>query len=225
VGHNEDAAPDIKQNAYLLEIEIPETGENFTAYTYPGVLPGLAFGWNERLTFSFNFVFPLPVKIGLARAFVNRHVLASSSVSEAISRATPENLAFGFTLNIGDIQNQKSYSVEISPDIFAVIKVQQNFSHFNEYKLLNIVQKPDISTSYRQARANQFSEPKNAKDILNILGDTESSAGWPIFRNATPPDHAATVATVLFNLIDERVMIWESNPKENSPDLIFQISP
>jgi len=144
VGHNEDAAPAIKQNAYLLEIEIPETGENFSAYTYPGVLPGLSFGWNKDLTFSFNFVFPLPVKVGLARSFVNRHVLASSSVSEAISRATPENLAFGFTVNIGDIQNQKSYSVEVSPDMIGVFKVEQNFSHFNEYKLLNIVQKPTL---------------------------------------------------------------------------------
>jgi len=222
VGHNEDAALIVHKNAYLLSVEIPESGESFTAYTYPGILPGLAFGWTADLTFSFNFLFPIPVKVGLARSFINRHVLGASSVADAIARATPENRAFGFTLNLGDIKNHKSYSIEVSPEIYAVLEVRQNFSHFNDYKILNVPQEADMSTTFRQARADELSAPSNAEDIRNILGDTNITS-WPIFRNAAPPDHAATVATVLFDLVGQKVSVWESNPKNNPPEMVFGI--
>jgi len=220
VAHNEDAAPEIAQTAYLLKIDIPESNQNFYAYTYPGFLPGVAFGWNKNLSFSFNYVAPATVSVGLGRAFINRDALAAAEVQEALERITPTNRAFGFTLNLGDFGMKKSYTIEVSQNAYAFYENTKNFTHFNEYKLLDIVQVPDISTEFRQARADTFPAPVNVQDALNILGDTMNKQ-WPIFRNAVPPDHAATVATVLFNLLERTVSVWDTNPKTSSPYMSF----
>lgn len=53
-----------------------ESGEHFVAYTYPGRLPGDAWGFSKKanLTFSMNWVGPTPTKVGIARGFINRYL-------------------------------------------------------------------------------------------------------------------------------------------------------
>jgi len=115
LGHNEDAEPVIKSTGYIVEYEFTDSGEHFTAYTYPGRLPGDAWGFSPlaNLTFSVNWVGPIPASVGLARGFINRAVFGSKSLQDAIDRATPGNRAFGFSLNIGDITTAKSYNFEV----------------------------------------------------------------------------------------------------------------
>jgi len=222
VAHNEDAAPIIASTAYLLTIQIPESNQLFTAYTYPGYLPGVAFGWNSFVSLSFNYVGPLQTQIGLARAFINRDALAATSAQDAFMRITPTRRAFGFTLNLGDFMEQKSYSIEVSPNAFAYYENLKNYTHFNEYKLLNIPQATDTSTIYRQERADKFGVPQVPLDALEILGDNMNKV-WPIYRNAAPPDTAATVATVLFDILERRVSVWDSNPKSSLPQYVFSV--
>jgi len=220
VAHNEDANPEIASTAFLLRIKIPQESQDFYAYTYPGYLPGMGFGWNQYVSFSFNYVGPVQTRIGLGRAFINRDALGSVSMQDAFTRITPNGRAFGYTLNLGDFVHQTSYSIEVSPNAFALYQNLNNFTHFNEYKLLNIPQIPDISTTFRQPRADMFPAPTTVRDALNILGDTMDQ-DWPIYRNAAPPDHAATVASVLFDLKGRNVAVWVNNPRSFLPLYTF----
>jgi len=225
VGHNEDAEPIIKQTAYIVEYEIPDSNEHFVAYTYPGRLPGDAWGFsvNANLTFSMNWVGPLPVSVGLARGFINRAIFGASSLSDALTKATPDGRSFGFTLNIGDITRSRSWSVEVAPVEFGIFEVERNYSHFNMYKILTLNQIPDISTVHRQSRCNQLPIPASVEDVRSILGDTQDT-DYPIYRVATTTDPEDTVVTAIFDITNLVVYVWDDNPKLNSPGLQLKLS-
>ena len=58
----------------------------------------------------------------------------------------------------------------------------------------NVPQYSDPSSLHRLARAKELPQPNNVSDILSLLGDT-SDPNYPIYRTATGPDGAATLAT------------------------------
>jgi len=223
-GHNEDFSAGVKEYAYILDVLLTPHGgkpEVYTAYTYPGLLSGNAFGWNPHgVAFSCNAVVPTNIiKGGIGRAFINRDMVLSESVADGIARATAPGRALGFSFNIGSKNPKTIVNVEVAPTSYAVTDVVGNFSHFNMYKVLEVPQQPDPSTFHRQARADQIPAPQSATDILRILGDNKDTQ-WPIYRNGAPPDTGSvTVATALFDLDRHRVSIWTDNPKLNPSPL------
>ena len=50
-----------------------------------------------------------------------------------------------------------------------------------------------VSSSHRHARANQFPNPKNRHDLLELLSDTEDPV-HPFFREGSAKDIGKTVA-------------------------------
>ena len=57
-----------------------------------------------------------------------------------------------------------------------------------------VEQRDDPSSVHRQQRVKEMPSPKTAGDLRSILGDTKDKE-YPIFRTATPPDSAETLAT------------------------------
>jgi len=215
IGHNEDTEPLIKTTAYIVEYDFTDSGEQFTAYTYPGRLPGDAWGFSKKsnLTFSMNWVGNTPVTVGLARAFVNRAIFGASSVADAIAKATPENRAFGFSLNLGDLSTAQTYNIEVAQEASSQLEIKRNFSHFNEYKVLHPSGMiPDESTVHRQNRCNEFPAPSSSMDIQNILGDTKDKQ-FPIYRTTRPSDEVDTAVSVVFDLVKLSANVWTTNPK------------
>jgi hypothetical protein len=78
IGHNEDGRKAVKDHAYLLDATVesgndtdtdnangPSSSQRYLAYTYPGYLSGMAFGYNDAgISFSVNAVFPKNVVVG-----------------------------------------------------------------------------------------------------------------------------------------------------------------
>lgn len=87
LGHNEDADANDLNNTYVSSVT-SSTGASFSAYTYPGQLPGGAFGFNSAgVFFSTNAVFPKDISLaGVPRNFLQRHLLDSSSVQDALTK-------------------------------------------------------------------------------------------------------------------------------------------
>jgi len=227
-GHNEDADSLVQSTAYLLHVEIKEgqSVENFTAYTYPGVLPGIAFGFNEHLAVSMNAVYPKEANIAAGRIFINRDFLTAKSIPDLISKAANVKRAFGFSANVGQLSDGSISNIEFAPDVFAEVRVNGNYSHFNNYKeLADKVQAfVGISSAHRSTRADQMPAPQNAADILQILGDTNDSQ-YPIYRNGVAPDtNVATTATGLFDLVGKTLQIWLDNPKTSSSIMTLKMS-
>lgn len=57
-----------------------------------------------------------------------------------------------------------------------------------------VEQREDVSTDHRLQRVKELEPPKAIHDLRAILGDTEDR-DYPIFRTASPPDSADTLAT------------------------------
>jgi len=232
MAHNEDAAPNIKPSAYIVQaqlqwLENSTQASRYTAYTYPGYLSGMAWGFNQHIVVTCNACFPKKVVLpGVIRYFLNRDLLASNSTEDALNRLHIPNLALGFSTNIGGIPTGDKapdlYNVEVAQTNVDILKVSaDNFTeHFNMYLRLDVPQYTDTSSVYRLKRAQQMGPPKDMHDMLLILGDTENKQ-WPIFRDAVPPDSAATVATAAFNLVNKTAYIYQANPKISTPVYFF----
>ncbi|XP_002731371.2 beta-alanyl-dopamine/carcinine hydrolase-like [Saccoglossus kowalevskii] len=241
--HNEDTDPIIGKYAYITDAYIIDpTGkyptERFTAYTYPGSVPGNAFAFNaDGMLFTMNAVFPKKVETdNIARYIANRMLLGCRSVSDVFSFLDKYGSASGFSLNFVDattpLADQMLYNVEVGPGMkqysnatvpLANNKADGHCYHFNMYKHFNISQFNDTSTQHRSARAAKLAVPADLTGIYNILGDT-ADPDYPIFRNGKKKDGAATVSTAIFDLVNGTLSIYLDNPKmSQGPVIVLQL--
>ncbi|CAH1230212.1 Hypp288 [Branchiostoma lanceolatum] len=239
LAHNEDAHPLVKEHAYLIHAQISpyklpngaQIGdwEYFTAYTYPGHLPGCAFGHNlQGMVFTVNAVFPKNVQPNKqVRYMLNRAMLAAKDPSEALDIITNKNgpgVASGFSVNIGYASDfSKLYNIEVAPTVPNLpqyyqtvldVQGQEHYFHFNMYDKLNgtVPQYEDPSTEHRKARVAQMANPYDLKNIVDILGDTQDP-DYPIFRTPNKKDDAETVATGIYDFSQGHFSVYLDNPK------------
>ena len=65
---------------------------------------------------------------------------------------------------------------------------------FCRYLHSDVPQYTDPSSLHRLSQVKELPQPTNSTDILALLGDTADTE-YPIYRTATGPDSAATLAT------------------------------
>ena len=93
----------------------------FTAFVYPGSLPGYAFGATSHglgLTVNSEFVEAQSVDAtaGVPNIFLTRDLLESLSAQDATRRAQQYRAASGFTANVGDTGARSLlYNIEVGP--------------------------------------------------------------------------------------------------------------
>ncbi|XP_035686378.1 uncharacterized protein LOC118422742 [Branchiostoma floridae] len=239
LAHNEDADPLIKDHAYLIHAQVSpyklpngtQIGdwEYFTAYTYPGHLPGCAFGHNlNGMVFTVNAVFPKNIQPNKqVRYMLNRAMLVARDPSEALDIITNKKgpgVASGFSVNIGYASDfSKLYNIEVAPTVPNLpqysqtvldVQGQEHYFHFNMYDKLNgtVPQYEDPSTEHRKARAAQMASPYDLKNIVDILGDTQDP-DYPIYRTPNNKDGAETVATAIYDFSQGHFLVYLDNPK------------
>ncbi|ESO98431.1 hypothetical protein LOTGIDRAFT_231453 [Lottia gigantea] len=250
IGHNEDADPLIKSRGYFVNATIIEGGkiqEQFTAYTYPGNLPGNAFSFNSAgLVFTLNGLYPKYVgDMKIPRNFVNRALLAQTTQDgvEKVLLSDGIGNAYAFSLNFADTSKKTTFNYEVSPvnkSTSLVSKIIINskttpvhdttgyYYHFNKFEhadTVNIPQFPKniVSSIHRQKRTKQLPIPTDITGIKNILGDTGDSL-YPIYRTPRPSDDTSTVATAIFDITRCKVNVYTDNPKTSSgPVLKFTL--
>ena len=118
---------------YVVRVAVDDC-PTFTALSYPGFLPGNAFGFNEfGILHSINHVAPRPVKAGVARHFIARSLLEARSLEDAVRRVAIHDRAAGFNYNIGSCAERRIISAEVSPERHHVHEVQGYYTHTNHY--------------------------------------------------------------------------------------------
>jgi len=81
-GHNEDWGTETN-DLFILDLQIENT--RIFAFTYYGLLPGISFSKNNHgLFFTMNGLICNDLRVGVPRSFVNRKVIQSKSIDEAI---------------------------------------------------------------------------------------------------------------------------------------------
>jgi hypothetical protein len=227
IGHNEDGTPAALGNMFVVRAKV---GENpaFTAFCYPGFLPGNAFGFNGAgLMHTINAVSPRQVRVGLARHFIARSLFDARSLDDAIRRATVAGRAAGFTYNIGSLAERCMVSVEVAPERHHVHEVQGYYLHTNHYRNLSDVdQGIGPSSRTRLARGRTLCKatpPADAAHVLALLGD-QADRNYPIYRRATPPDRGATLCSALFDLDARQLRIYAGHPVlEPEQSIVFDL--
>lgn len=225
--HNEDYGTLFFDSIYFVRhIFLGTNGQeiySFSSFTYPGVLPGWAPGWNSHgLGMSWNVLYPSQVRPGpsVAVAFVCRDVLSARSIEEAIALATPEDLALGQNFNVGSFHSKRIVTVEIAPsganNVLSISDGAAVTFHANEYLRMHTV--PQATSSLLSSRHRKQTFEQLAKqglhsmhDLLWVLGDT-SDAAYPIFRR-NDTTHEDTLFTVAFDLVSQTIAAYRANPR------------
>lgn len=223
IAHNEDSESRIKNYAYLLKLNI--IGQpSFVAYTYPGMIPGNAFGFNQYGTIiTTNSNLPIDSKArGVARSFLNRdfyNVKSSTDIIELIKQVK-DQIATGFTVNFGNTNESLLYNVEVAPNLIStrvINPTDPRMAHFNLYQRISVPEHKDPSSVHRKNRYDEFLPVKSKVDMLNILGDTKDTE-YPIYRNAKYPDYGVvTTASVYFDFLKRKATVYICNPRQNEP--------
>jgi len=248
IAHNEDWTPAYKPFGFVLHENMPfapadTSAHHITAFTYPASPVGFTFGYNDRgIVTSCNGLNPKPCRIGkLGRYFINRDVLAATSIDDAIRRLTeaaPDS-ALGFAMSIGQVGSHKLYHAEMAPvnpadpssnkgyvDIIE-IKPGESYLHSNAYThdyFKDITQYESASTVARLARAHEMTAPTTPELALAILGDTNNTQ-YPIYRHGDPndPEELATISTAIMDLDNALVSVYGGNPKDFDPVVVMPL--
>ncbi|MDJ0818888.1 MAG: C45 family autoproteolytic acyltransferase/hydrolase [Desulfobacterales bacterium] len=225
IGHNEDGSPAAASHMYVIKVNL-DSGSSFTALSYPGFLPGNAFGYNAAgILHTADHVAPQPIKIGAGRHFLARSLLEAGTLEEAVRNITAPDRASGFNYNIGSLSDRKILSVEVSPERHHIHEVRGCYTHTNHYIQLTD-QKQEITQSSQKrlthSRALGQTAPKlDAAIVLSVLGD-RTDPDYPIHRDASPPDDNATLCSALFDLDQCSLKIYPDHPLQQ-PDSFLEV--
>jgi len=234
-GHNEDGEPDpaISETWYFITSTITPPGgrtQSYTAFTYPGQLAGWAWGFNSHgLSQSVNALWVLspadPAAL-LGVSFVARSMLEAESISDAWGRANTPNQGGGQHFNLGSISaactptDPCQVSIETAPDGPTMQELHSLpggwYAHFNQYLHTDRPPLGDyLSSVHRLARSAQLStrvgSPNSTQGILGVLRDT-ADPDYPLHRSDTPKDPYITLATALFDLRLNSLMVFIHKP-------------
>ncbi|XP_019624202.1 PREDICTED: uncharacterized protein LOC109469887 [Branchiostoma belcheri] len=200
LAHNEDGDSLIKALGYVVVASIepyelpsgevvPE--ESFTAYCYPGLLAGNAYGFNlHGLCTAGNFQLAKCVeKDKIPQRFACRALLSAASVEKAVDilrTGSGVGLATGYSYNLAvstkDGDNAM-YSVEVAPaegearNLVSVHAVEpgevgsaSSYNHYNMYEHLDTPSWRDLSSEHRKARAGAVGPLSSKEDVLKFMG-------------------------------------------------------
>jgi hypothetical protein len=215
IGHNEDGSPASLGRLYVVTVKLDD-GPAFSALSYPGFLPGNAFGFNQAgILHTVNHVAPRPIKVGLSRHFLARTLLDARSLDEAVGNISGSDRASGFNYNLGSLSERRVLSVEVAPERHHVHEVQGCYSHTNHYIQLND-QPQEISPSSRKRlerglALGRATPPGEAGQVLAMLGNRDDR-DYPIYRDAAPPDTDATLCSALYDLDGRELRIYYDHP-------------
>ncbi|KAL3854892.1 hypothetical protein ACJMK2_014128 [Sinanodonta woodiana] len=247
MAHNEDCDPMISPYRYVVNATVidPEakTGtvsnmeEQFTSFSYPGMLPGYAFGYNKHgIVFTINAIHPVKASVGSPPVgLISRAFLSASTVDEVIRLACNEGhgSADAFNVNVASLNHKEMWSVEVGPgkpeSPFKVTTITEqvdqdkpcHYYHFNQYQHLEGIEQnlSSPSTPARFKRVEKITPPRTIKDVKAILGDTENNK-LPIFRRPNDVDLSMTACTVVFDILQQWMEIYVENPNMGNAPLL-----
>ncbi|MCP3466994.1 MULTISPECIES: C45 family peptidase [unclassified Bradyrhizobium] len=212
IGHNEDGDPDFAGHCALAHLA-SEGGTPFTAFVYPGSLPGHTFAATSKgVVQTVNNIRPLAGGAGTPRMVLARAILDAPDIDGALTvlKSTPRAGAFHLTLaQAGD---ERLLSVEFTARALSVDRVEAPRVHSNHLIHADTGRMSQIvtgSSGVRQRRGEMLldqthqSEPQGR--ALGILWDA-ADAELPIYRtDPADSDVENTLASAVFRVGADKV--------------------
>lgn len=218
VAHNEDGLPFFRGHCFMAEVT-SATGEGFTAFCYPGSIPGhtLAFtrqGWVQAV----NNLRLLNVTPKVPRMVLGRAALNQPNVIDVAALLQRHNECGGFHFSLAECGRCEVMSIEFGGGDTTLIALNAPSVHANHalYHPGGVASQWITDSSRdRQQRGDQLlTEGETAP--LAILHDQQAS-GLPILRlSADDPDHENTLVTAVMRLEADGVA-WQLYDRPGAP--------
>ncbi|KAF6200704.1 hypothetical protein GE061_005148 [Apolygus lucorum] len=239
IGHTEDGFKEALNHVYIVKATITDSSppEEFTAFCYPGLLPGYSMGFNRSFAFSVNILGAKYLPKGCPpRTFVSRALFAADSlesVKNVLRCAGGGGIADAMSLNLiffGSNQEDTTfYNVEVGPSYpstgesaVSIVELNQgeNLFHCNRFLHLKTPELDPthplvLSSENRHCRKNQVPDPRTKMELLNLMGDTANDS-VNIFRDRQT-EAVWTIAVGVFNISAKTWSVYIGNPKNSDP--------
>lgn len=207
IAHNEDGDPGLRGSCAIL-YAMPTDGIAFTAFVYPGSLPGHAFAANDAgLVQTVNNIRSLDLGDGVPRMVLTRALLGCGSLDDAVATLRNTPRAGSFHLTLAQAGDPRLLGIEFTARTCSVREITAPAVHANHLVHPEMADERQIitaSSGSRQRRADVLLGAGIA-DPLAILRDT-GGPGLPIRRDDPgDPDNENTLATAVFTLDRERL--------------------
>jgi Acyl-coenzyme A:6-aminopenicillanic acid acyl-transferase len=209
IAHNEDGDPGFRGHCTLAHIS-SDGGTPFTAFVYPGSLPGHTFAETQAgLVQTVNNIRSINTGLGLPRMVLTRAVLDCQSLDDALSLLQSFPRAGAFHLTLAMAGDPRLLSVEFGSETCSVHEIVAPSIHANHFihpATKELGQIVTNSSASRQNRGNilmqDWCEGQNPLMILRDRADPE----LPILRDdPEDPDHENTLASAVFFVEDGQI--------------------
>lgn len=211
IAHNEDGDPGFRGHCALARIS-STGGTPFTAFVYPGSLPGHTFAATDAgLVQTVNNIRALDTGNGIPRMVLTRAVLDCQNLDQAVTLLQTSDRAGAFHVTLASTSDPRLLSVEFAADACSVQEIMVPSTHANHLihgETAHIRQTVTHSSNSRQRRGDTLVQDlSDGHDPLVILRD-KAGPGLPIQRDdPDDPDHENTLATAAF-LIEGANIDW-----------------
>jgi len=211
LGHNEDGDPALADSVFLARIE-PADAPPFTAFCYPGSLPGHAFAWTDAgLIMTINNIRAASPGRGVPRIVRCRAALAARSLTAARLTLTAAPAAGAFH-HLLAAPGDGLLGLEVGPDGAHADPGGRAFAHANHALWGGAVEQVvTASSAARQARADALvrhwpAVPTEA-DLEGVLDDATDVA-FPIARrDPADPDGEITLGRLVVHVTADALTI------------------
>ncbi len=211
IAHNEDGDPLFAGRCALAHIK-PEAELGFTAFVYPGSIPGHTFGVNAAgLCLTVNNLRTLAVEAGMPRMVLTRALLAQPSLASALDCIRSTQVSGGFHVTLGQAGEDHLYSIEFTCRQHSILDLNVMTGHANHMIHPQMQDEPQIvtdSSRTRQARLQTLLQDNPAIEPLDIVFDVKNKS-LPIYRqDPNDPDGENTMASARFEIATAQI-IWQ----------------
>ena len=173
--HNEDEKDCSLENVALIKYIYEDSF--IISLTRADRLAGSAFSFNSHgLLISSNYVYGEELELdNISRYIVERDVINSKSISQAIERLQNIDVASAFSLNIIDMNKNEVVNVEKDIHEIYLTNIQTKYARSNHFHTkTNVGYNPPISSKFRYEKSNELLnkleiETCNLNDITKIL--------------------------------------------------------
>jgi predicted choloylglycine hydrolase len=225
LAHNEDGDPGLK-NRCAIAIIRAEGGLAFTAFVYPGSIPGNAFAVNEAgLVYTVNNIRARNGSSrGVPRMVLTRALLDCAGIEQAVDLLESSERWGSFHLSVAQRGVPHIFSIEFTRTKCSVQQISRPSCHANHLIHQAMAGEGQIITASswsRQKRGNELLRQcwPRLPDPLAILWD-QSRPALPLYREQPDdPDCENTLVTVVFEIYSDRIS-WRIFDRAYAPAIL-----
>lgn len=214
MAHNEDGDPYLYGRCHVVDVQ-PDDAPGYVSFYYPGSLPGHTFAANRAgIVQTINNLRTRTRSPGIPRMFLARGVLDCTSLDRAVALLQDSPRAGAFHHMLGCAREKRLVSIEAVPGLCSIVPVERRYGHANHLIHVASHRVAQIITDSSRARQHRVESlldtwPRDVEvEAALVAALQDRGDALPILRTRPDdPDEENTLATAVFNLQEDRVVL------------------